>query len=474
MFGHALIQHDVEHHEKLMGGDVRSNEIARSVSPHGTVSPTLQRIAARRISCGEGNEVFNPRVILCRETVMALSPEALRLIRGFGIDLPKNTSVEDLVLAGGKIVVILGLVGFLATSLFPLVNRTEAELEARTDAAQTVTAAVEEELKVRKISDIPAERTSLVQLTPLVSARVSVAIQQETAGEPLREPAREIQADGVDHWVVPTSTTFVVRWDLAVFVVASAAVIYVAVRTFHPKQVTPSPEVGLVVDKPYSAEQYLIIDVERALDRSQELLSRSTLLLVGGVLMAFVGVAVFFVSLGGGVLSGGGASYTLTNVKDVTITNGSPSEFSSLQERIFQAFKSTAMLLFIEAIAWFLLRQHRVLIEDYKSFYRLYIRRTNYLTVLKLVAESTDASHKGLLINALLIEDLSGRLRQGETTEGLEDQKLTDRNFAELALNSVTDLAGRAISKEKAAGKAVSGYPGAPLPPQSPDKCGVL
>jgi hypothetical protein len=115
------------------------------------------------------------------------------------------------------------------------------------------------------------------------------------------------------------------------------------------------------------------------------------------------------------------------------------------------------MLLFIEAIAWFLLRQHRVLIEDYKSFYRLYIRRTNYLTVLKLVAESTDASHKGLLINALLIEDLSGRLRQGETTEGLEDQKLTDRNFAELALNSVTDLAGRAISKEKAAGKAVSG-----------------
>jgi hypothetical protein len=119
MFGHALIQHDVEHHEKLMGGDVRSNEIARSVSPHGTVSPTLQRIAARRISCGEGNEVFNPRVILCRETVMALSPEALRLIRGFGIDLPKNTSVEDLVLAGGKIVVILGLVGFLATSLFP-------------------------------------------------------------------------------------------------------------------------------------------------------------------------------------------------------------------------------------------------------------------------------------------------------------------------------------------------------------------
>jgi hypothetical protein len=167
-------------------------------------------------------------------------------------------------------------------------------LEARTDAAQTVTAAVEEELKVRKISDIPAERTSLVQLTPLVSARVSVAIQQETAGEPLREPAREIQADGVDHWVVPTSTTFVVRWDLAVFVAASAAVIYVAVRTFHPKQVTPSPEVGLVVDKPYSAEQYLIIDVERALDRSQELLSRSTLLLVGGVLMAFVGVAVFF------------------------------------------------------------------------------------------------------------------------------------------------------------------------------------
>ena len=86
------------------------------------------------------------------------------------------------------------------------------------------------------------------------------------------------------------------------------------------------------------------------------------------------------------------------------------------------------MLLSIEAIAWFLLRQYRSLVEDYKTFHRLYIKRANYLLAHKILSHRPATSEDLTIAGSLLTEDLSGRLAQGQSTEALEAMKTIEPN----------------------------------------------
>jgi hypothetical protein len=202
-----------------------------------------------------------------------------------------------------------------------------------------------------------------------------------------------------------------------------------------------------------STENYLVTDVQRALSRSEQLFSRSTLLLVSGVVMAFVGVGVFFVSLTE-------VSTVITSAvagppsAEAAVVQSSSNVMSWLQtigsRQLFLTFKSTAMLIFLEAIAWFLLRQYRALIEDYKSFYRYYMRRANYLAAFKLAAEHSNQKLMGDVVETLLAEDLTGRLKRGETTETLESQRVIEPNFAETVVAKTSEVAQRAFGHGKA------------------------
>jgi hypothetical protein len=105
------------------------------------------------------------------------------------------------------------------------------------------------------------------------------------------------------------------------------------------------------------------------------------------------------------------------------------------------------MLIFIEAIAWFLLRQYRALIEDYKSFYRCYMRRANYFAALKISNGNKDEKLFSLIVKTFLTEDLTGRLKKEETTENLEGQRLIDKNFIEVFATSVAGALQRATAQ---------------------------
>ncbi|MBF0510287.1 MAG: hypothetical protein HQK57_15360, partial [Deltaproteobacteria bacterium] len=83
---------------------------------------------------------------------------------------------------------------------------------------------------------------------------------------------------------------------------------------------------------------------------------------------------------------------------------------------------------FLEAIAWFLLRQYRELIEDYKVFHRVYLRRINLLAAHKVVCKGNACPEELFLAAALLEDDLSGKLKRGETTENLERVKMEEPN----------------------------------------------
>jgi hypothetical protein len=235
------------------------------------------------------------------------------------------------------------------------------------------------------------------------------------------------------------------NWDIIILAAGSIIVLVAGVSSFSrspplPSLANNSAQIGSALNAP--SDEYLAIDVQRALATSEQLFSRSTLLLVGGVVMAFIGVGVFFMSL-----RLGDAGQVMNPIVDIASiatpqTPQAPQStagFSATDHLLF-AFRSFAMLIFIEAIAWFLLRQYRSLIEDYKSFYRHYMRRANYLAAVKLSDQKQDKELYNKIIETLLAEDLTGRMNKDQTTDTLEGQKLIDANFAETVFSKWFEL----------------------------------
>ncbi len=174
------------------------------------------------------------------------------------------------------------------------------------------------------------------------------------------------------------------------------------------------------------------LEVKSAERRAEILFARSTLLLGGGIIMAFVGVAIFYVTLPEGAKDDSVESYWL------------------------RAIRPTGVLIFVEAIAWFLLRQYRALIEDYKWFHRLYMKRANYLAALRILDKSSVRPEDIFLAASLVQEDLSGKLRKDETTESLEKMKISEDSPVTEILRAITSLHSRE-KKEVSSNEAKKG-----------------
>src|SRR5262249_54823982 len=143
---------------------------------------------------------------------------------------------------------------------------------------------------------------------------------------------------------------------------------------------------------------------------ARDVYRRSTILLGGGIVMAFVGVALFYITLP--------TSVSTTQSRDAFLYYDLQSQINYLRRQnedlrsrskpdrddasrrlddsspfrgtdeakenqwlLFasRSLRPTGMLIFMEGIAWFLLRQYRVLIEEYKAFLRVYLKRSSYL-----------------------------------------------------------------------------------------------
>jgi hypothetical protein len=219
-----------------------------------------------------------------------------------------------------------------------------------------------------------------------------------------------------------------VSFRLDQFILAGAMIVMFALTlsTLYPKSEiaakTPSKEEfsPSVSEQRLTARQVFTHEVKHAEFRAETLFKRSTYLLTGGVLMAFVGVVVFYATL------------------------PEPARDETHTAYLIRTFRSAGMLIFLEAIAWFLLRQYRNLIEDFKSFHRIYMKRANYLAAITVLDKEAVRSEDLLLVTALLGEDLSGKLASGETTESLENMKNEGVNPV---FNLVHDALAKAFSR---------------------------
>jgi hypothetical protein len=221
------------------------------------------------------------------------------------------------------------------------------------------------------------------------------------------------------------------RWDNIALGIAGLAILLLVLKqlqlagsTITPRDVTHANTAGgdLTADESHEpsaglrdhelnafpdAELTLSHDVARAAALAGGLFSRSTLLLSGGIVMSFVGIAVFWAAL-------------------PTFDAFTPD--TPLYRYIMLTLRPVGMLIFVEAIAWFLLRQYRALIEDYKLFHRLYLRRANLLVAVRLIKKPAMASPDILLLATLLTDDVSARLKSSEDKETSQALKHVDQS----------------------------------------------
>ena len=111
-----------------------------------------------------------------------------------------------------------------------------------------------------------------------------------------------------------------------------------------------------------------------------------------------------------------------------------------LSAYLTRAIRPTLMLLFIESISFFLLRQYRVLVEDFKYFHKLFLKRLNYAQCHQLIKQTSsvkDVDMNNVLVKSLLDEQLDRTLSSGETTEAIENLKRASKEDATILLQKI-------------------------------------
>jgi len=150
--------------------------------------------------------------------------------------------------------------------------------------------------------------------------------------------------------------------------------------------------------------------------RAAEIHQRSSVMLAAGVVMSFVGLAVYYVSL------------------------PAIGKDAKIETFLMEGLRPTAMLIFVEALAWFLLKQYRSLSDEYRHFHRLAQRRADFLVAFMSQGANRTAETDLFLLTALLQEPSSIILKQGESTESIESRR-TDTS------NPILEMADRVLQR---------------------------
>lgn len=289
-------------------------------------------------------------------------------------------------------------------------------------------------------------RYSTVPLTPLVNLLVKVPVQVygEGYGSSVSSP---------EYYPIVRADNIVLMFLVLVGIALGIRAVRVpAMHGLFPP--TTGPPAAL--PSSMTAEEFLESDVERAEERARDVYRRATILLGGGIVMAFVGVALFYLTLPSSATSVPTSvlaeseiereryclerDYLAREYRSRQDDSLSPRE-RQLRDEAFaprqpkeehpwllfasHSLRPTGMLIFMEGIAWFLLRQYRVLIEEYKSFLRVYLKRSSYLIAWKAAA-SSGAERQFSIAQAMISDDMSATLKKDETTEALEALKMAD------------------------------------------------
>jgi hypothetical protein len=215
-------------------------------------------------------------------------------------------------------------------------------------------------------------------------------------------------------------------------------------------------------------DKHFYLDVRNAGERADALFARSALMLISGIVVAFIGIAIFAFAAGrtsvDEPVSVVSAEYSRrAELQRYGNKADSPAETQPADQKEEHEFylkkqwqqfladrigyftsnmKFVLIFVFMETIAWFLLKQYRALVEDYKLFYRMYLKRQNYFTsYLVLRSQNSRENSQAVLVAALLQENLTGVLKAGEKLDSQPQLDYAEQLPMSSAGNFITRIA---------------------------------
>jgi len=350
------------------------------------------------------------------------------------------------------VILLVAIFAFTAWSISPLIGQLDIS-----DSRLTSSTAYQEALndaataKSRKNPDFL--QTGSIRATPLVRFDYRISTRESFSDENKIEISKGYEA--------------IFDYEAATILFGFLALLLVSANVLMSQAKESKDELIRIPkqrDKEDLSPDYFIESAEFARDRASNIYRRATYLLISGVLMAFIGIGVFYFSLTEeitklqGLYSDGLIADLAQFVRSDQISDTNAEiiakelgelalevekKTNSLNSIVhyLQLLRAFGMLFFIEAVAWFLLRQYRQLADDHKWAFGQYLKRANYQAANSLT--DNKPQRQMALIASLLEEDHSGKLAAGETTEQLEGSKV-------VLQNPVFELVSKIIDSETA------------------------
>jgi hypothetical protein len=227
----------------------------------------------------------------------------------------------------------------------------------------------------------------LLGLVTLIFPIVFRLIFEKFPLESLRESRKNKKANNVDR--TPSVPTTVVDMDAAPVASTQPKInlLRLAARSYYD---------------PWDQPEAYIHELAKSSESiSQKIYTRAGVYLLFGVLIAFSGVLFFYFQ----------SIHVVTTEKITAL-------IVNLAPRL-------GVLIFIELIAFFFLRQYRIAMDEYRHFEAIKRQREDNLAILTLSTKDWDGKEIGPIIDKCGFHKNVGHLNNGESTESLETRKLS-------------------------------------------------
>lgn len=152
-----------------------------------------------------------------------------------------------------------------------------------------------------------------------------------------------------------------------------------------------------------NSEYYIIQNLSvKAEQKLKEVGSRSNLMLISGLIMSFVGVIIFYLT--------------------IPVSLGNSIDFIKI---LSLTIRPTFILLFVQAISWYLLKQHKSALTEYKYYHSIYNKKLNYLASYRLIQNEKEENSelKKLLPLMLLSEEIKNFAEEKDDDKIVETSK---------------------------------------------------
>jgi hypothetical protein len=170
-------------------------------------------------------------------------------------------------------------------------------------------------------------------------------------------------------------------------------------------------------------EDYPMFCINQSSTLCERIFTRSGVYLLVGCLIAFIGIGIFYSPL-----------FSVTKSPD-------------LRQRMLDYLPRVSALFFIEFIAFFFLKQYKIMMDEYRYYEAVKRKRQDNYNLIAFIAKNYAQPELVKMVTENMQQSYINKLANGETTEILETQKIANEEFN--IIDKLTALVKEFKSSEK-------------------------